>query len=80
MRFSPDSGLIKALISFWDSTNNVFCCSDFELSPTFEELSGLKGLNRDLHKTPLAPRNVNGNKFLEQMRINHPHMECLDNE
>ncbi|KAH0633813.1 hypothetical protein KY284_036599 [Solanum tuberosum] len=80
MRFSPDRDLIEALIPFWDSTSNVFRFSNFELTPTLEELGGFIGLGKDLRsKTLIAPRNVSGNKFLEQMHIIHPHKECFDN-
>ncbi|KAH0698805.1 hypothetical protein KY284_013020 [Solanum tuberosum] len=80
MRFSPDRDLIEALIPFWDSTSNMFRFSDFELTPTLEELGGFTGLGKDLRsKTLIAPRNVNGNKFLEQMHIIHPYKECFDN-
>ena len=77
MRFSPDRGLIEALIPFWDSTNNVFRFGDFKLTPTLEELGGFTGLGQDLRtKTLIAPRSVSRCKFLEQMHIIHPHKEC----
>ena len=80
MRFSPDRGLIETLIPFWDSTNNVFRFSDFELTSTLEELGGFTGLGQDLRtKTLIAPRSVSRGKFLEQMHIIHPHKECFDN-
>ncbi|KAH0638257.1 hypothetical protein KY289_038172 [Solanum tuberosum] len=80
MRFSPDRDLIEALIPFWDSTSNVFCFSDFELTPTLEELGGFTGLGKDLRsKTLMALRSVSGNKILEQMHIIHTHKECFDN-
>ncbi|KAG5620794.1 hypothetical protein H5410_006012 [Solanum commersonii] len=80
MRFSPDRDLIKALIPFWDSTSNVFCFNDFELTPTLKELGGFTGLGKDLRsKTLIAPKSVSRNKFLEQMHIIHPHKECFDN-
>ena len=77
MRFSRDRGLIEALIPFWDSTNNVFRFSDFDLTPTLEELGGFTGLGQDLRtKTLIAPRSVSRGKFLEQMHIIHTHKEC----
>ncbi|XP_049408501.1 uncharacterized protein LOC125871853 [Solanum stenotomum] len=80
MRFSPDRDLIEALIPFWDSESNVFRFSDFELTPTLEELGGFTGLGKDLRsKTLIAPRNVSGSKFLEQMHIIYPYKECFDN-
>ena len=80
MRVSPDIGLIEALIPFWDSTNNVFRFSDFELTPTLEELGGFTGLGQDLRtKTLIAPRSVSRGKLLEQMDIIHLHEECFDN-
>ncbi|KAH0714947.1 hypothetical protein KY284_007852 [Solanum tuberosum] len=80
MRFSPDRDLIEAFIPFWDSTSKVFRFSDFELTPTLEELGGFTGLGKDLRsKTLIAPRSVSGNKFLEQMHISHPHKECFEN-
>ncbi|KAK4729641.1 hypothetical protein R3W88_022629 [Solanum pinnatisectum] len=57
MNFSPNRDLIEALIPFWDSTNNVFCFSNFDLMPTLEELGGFIGLGKDLKsKTLIAPR------------------------
>lgn len=50
MIFSSNRGLIKPLISFLDSKNKAFCYSNFELTLTFEELSGLKVLSRGLKK------------------------------
>ena len=80
MRFSPDRGLIEALIPSWDSTNNVFRFSDFDLTPTLEELGGFTGLGQDLRtKTLIAPRSVSRGKLLEQMDIIHLHEECFDN-
>ncbi|KAH0709114.1 hypothetical protein KY284_010541 [Solanum tuberosum] len=80
VRFSPDRDLIEAFIPFWDSTSNVFHFSDFELTPTLEELGGFTWLGKDLRsKTLIAPRSVSGNKFLEQMHIIHPHKECFNN-
>nr|XP_004240681.1 uncharacterized protein LOC101266522 [Solanum lycopersicum] len=80
MRFSPDRDLIEALIPFWDSTNNVFRFSDFELTPSLEELGGFTGLGQDLRiKTLIAPRSVSRGKLLEQMDIIHLHEECFDN-
>ena len=82
MRFSLDRGLIEALIPFWDSTNNVFRFSDFELTPTLEEFGGFTGSGQDLRtKTLIAPRSVSRGKFLEQMHIIHTHkeFECFDN-
>ncbi|TMW81012.1 hypothetical protein EJD97_012825 [Solanum chilense] len=80
LRFSSDRGLIEALIPFWDSTNNVFRFSDFELTHTLEELGGFTGLGHDLRtKTLIAPRSVSRGKFLEQMHIIHLHKECFQN-
>ena len=77
MRFSLDRGLIKALIPFWNFTNNMFRFSYFELTPTLEELGGFTGLGQDLRtKTLIAPRSVSRGKFLEQMHIIHTHKEC----
>ncbi|KAH0642048.1 hypothetical protein KY289_033022 [Solanum tuberosum] len=54
--------------------------SNFELTPTLKKLGGFIGLGKDLRSnTLIAPRSVSGNKFLEQMHIIHPHMECFDN-
>ncbi|KAH0657993.1 hypothetical protein KY289_026741 [Solanum tuberosum] len=54
--------------------------SNFELTPTLEELGGFTGLGRDLRsKTLIAPRSVHKNKILEQMHIIHPHVESFNN-
>ena len=40
MSIKPREDLIKALVTFWDPLHNVFCFSDFELTPTLEEMAG----------------------------------------
>ncbi|KAG5599647.1 hypothetical protein H5410_031017 [Solanum commersonii] len=65
------------LMAWW---NDMHQFSNFELTPTLEELGGFIGLGMDLRsKTLIAPRSVRRNKYLEQMHIIHPHVESFDN-
>ncbi|XP_075099091.1 uncharacterized protein LOC142175977 [Nicotiana tabacum] len=57
LNVKPRSDIIEALIPFWDLTCNVFPFSDFELTPTLEEVAGYAGLNGNLRsRYPLSPR------------------------
>ncbi|XP_019250963.1 PREDICTED: uncharacterized protein LOC109229869 [Nicotiana attenuata] len=49
----PRDDLIKALITFWDPARNVFRFSDFEITPTLEEMAGYIEFGRDLRKQQL---------------------------
>ena len=80
IRFSPNRGLIDALILFWYFISNMLRFSDFELTPALEEWGGFIGLCKDLwSKTFITLRRISRNKILEQMHIIHPHKECFDN-
>ncbi|KAH0702038.1 hypothetical protein KY285_016316 [Solanum tuberosum] len=72
MRFSPDRDLIEALIPFWDSISNVFRFSDFELTPTLEELGGFTGLGKDLRsKNTHSPKKREGGQIF-RTNAHHP--------
>ncbi|KAG5614254.1 hypothetical protein H5410_014078 [Solanum commersonii] len=43
MEIDPRRDVIEALIPFWDSKNNVFRFSDFEMTPTLEEIASFMG-------------------------------------
>ncbi|KAH0700844.1 hypothetical protein KY290_015716 [Solanum tuberosum] len=43
MQVEPKRDVIEALLSFWDPTNNVFRVSNFEMTPTMEEIAGFTG-------------------------------------
>ncbi|KAG5575519.1 hypothetical protein H5410_055653, partial [Solanum commersonii] len=45
----PKRDVIKALLSFWNPTNNVFHFSNFEMTPTLEEIAGFTGFGVRLH-------------------------------
>ncbi|KAH0633002.1 hypothetical protein KY284_035788 [Solanum tuberosum] len=43
LEIDPRRDVIEALIPFWDSKNNVFRFSDFEMTPTLEEIASFMG-------------------------------------
>ncbi|KAF3675416.1 putative protein S-acyltransferase 11-like [Capsicum annuum] len=43
MATNSKGDVIDALLSFWDPLNNMFCFSNFELTPTLEEITGYAG-------------------------------------
>ncbi|XP_060173399.1 uncharacterized protein LOC132604086 [Lycium barbarum] len=70
MKIDPRRDVIDALLSFWDPTKNVFRFSDFELTPTLEEIAGYTGLGENLHRQKLAAlRLISVNSFLTKMNI-----------
>ncbi|XP_019235757.1 PREDICTED: uncharacterized protein LOC109216083 [Nicotiana attenuata] len=71
LKIKPRLDVIEALIPFWDPTHNVFHFSDFELTPTLEEIAGYAGLSENLRsRYPVAPRTVTPHKFLDLLSIN----------
>ncbi|XP_070019475.1 uncharacterized protein [Nicotiana sylvestris] len=44
LKIRPRGDIIKALVTFWDPAHNVFHFSDFELTPTLEEIAGYIGI------------------------------------
>ena len=70
LKIRPKGDVIKALVTFWDPAHNVFHFSDFELTPTLEEIAGYMGSTEGLrHKYPIAPRAVNSHKFMDLLKI-----------
>ncbi|XP_070022661.1 uncharacterized protein [Nicotiana sylvestris] len=70
LNVKPRLDIIEAFIPFWDPTRNVFLFSDFELTPTLEEVEGYAGLNRNLRsRYPLSPRPISPHKFLDLLSI-----------
>ncbi|XP_075096522.1 uncharacterized protein LOC142174597 [Nicotiana tabacum] len=66
----PKVDVIKALVPFWDPAHNIFRFSDFELTPTLEEMAGYAGLSPNFRTLyPLAPRPVTSHKFLDLLSI-----------
>ena len=66
----PRCDIIKALVTFWDPAHNVFHFSDFELTPTLEEVAGYMDITEGLkHKYLIAPRAVNSHKFMDLLKI-----------
>ena len=41
LNVEPRRDVIESLVQFWDPSNNVFRFSDFELTPTLEEIGRL---------------------------------------
>ncbi|XP_075097487.1 uncharacterized protein LOC142174934 [Nicotiana tabacum] len=71
LKIRPRGDIIKALVTFWDPTHNVFHFSDFELTPTLEEIAGYMKSTAGLrHKYLIAPRAVNSHKFMDLLKIN----------
>lgn len=48
MKVKPQDDQIKALVTFWDPVHNVLRFSNFEPTPTLEEIDGYSGFDRDL--------------------------------
>jgi len=70
LNIKPRLDVIEALIPFWDPTRNVFRFSDFELTPTLEEIAGYAGLSGNLRsRYPVSPRPVSPHKFLDMLSI-----------
>ncbi|KAH0715176.1 hypothetical protein KY284_008081 [Solanum tuberosum] len=42
MHVDPKGDVIEALLTFWDSANNVFCFMNFELTPILEKIAGME--------------------------------------
>ncbi|KAH0635947.1 hypothetical protein KY289_035862 [Solanum tuberosum] len=85
MEIDSRRDVIEALIPFWDPKNNVFQFSDFEMTPTLEEIASLMGKgssvrDADLHnKKPIIPKNVDAKKFLDLSKINQIEKDSLIN-
>ncbi|KAH0689561.1 hypothetical protein KY290_017751 [Solanum tuberosum] len=70
MQVKPKRDVTEALLSFWDPTNNVFRFSNFEMTPTLEEITGFTGFGLMLHHQRLiAPRGISINKFFQHLSI-----------
>lgn len=66
----PREELIKALVTFWDHVHNVFHFSDFEITPTLEEIAGYIKFGQDLRKQQLIfPRVPSVHKFFDLLNI-----------
>ncbi|KAH0637875.1 hypothetical protein KY289_037790 [Solanum tuberosum] len=79
MQVEPKRDVIEALLSFWDPTNNVFRFSNFEMTPTLEEIAGFTGFGVRLHHQRLiAPRGISINKFFQHLSICKVKEKSLD--
>ncbi|KAK4733627.1 hypothetical protein R3W88_007888 [Solanum pinnatisectum] len=74
MQVEPKRDVIEALLSFWDPTNNVFHFSNFEMTPTLEEIVGFTGFRVRLHHQ----RGISINKFFQHLNICKVREESLD--
>uniref|UniRef100_A0A1S4A7N6 DUF7745 domain-containing protein n=1 Tax=Nicotiana tabacum TaxID=4097 RepID=A0A1S4A7N6_TOBAC len=71
MKVKPQNDLIEALVTFWDPVHNVFCFSDFELTPTLEEIAGYSRFGGDLRNQKLIfPRALSVHRFFDLLNIN----------
>jgi len=71
LEIQPRGDIIRALVTYWDPAHNVFHFSDFELTPTLEEMAGYIG-NAELplrQKYLVAPRVVTVHRFLDSLKI-----------
>ncbi|KAH0768749.1 hypothetical protein KY290_012730 [Solanum tuberosum] len=79
MQVEPKRDVIEALLSFWDPTNNVFRFSNFEMTPTLEEIAGFTEFGVRLHHQRLiAPRGISINKFFQHLSICKVKEKSLD--
>ncbi|KAH0682854.1 hypothetical protein KY290_021455 [Solanum tuberosum] len=79
MQVEPKRDVIEALLSFWDPTNNIFRFSNFEMTPTLEEIAGFTGFGVRLHHQRLiAPRGISINKFFQHLNICKVREKSLD--
>uniref|UniRef100_A0A1S4C361 DUF7745 domain-containing protein n=1 Tax=Nicotiana tabacum TaxID=4097 RepID=A0A1S4C361_TOBAC len=70
MKIKPRDDLIEALVTFWDHVHNVFRFSNFELTPTLEEIAGYSGFGRDLRNQELIfPRALFVHRFFDLLNI-----------
>uniref|UniRef100_A0A1S3ZJS5 DUF7745 domain-containing protein n=1 Tax=Nicotiana tabacum TaxID=4097 RepID=A0A1S3ZJS5_TOBAC len=70
MKIKPQDDLIEALVTFWDLVHNVFRFSDFELTPTLEEIAEYFGFGRDLRNQELIfPRALSVHRFFDLLNI-----------
>ncbi|KAH0739985.1 hypothetical protein KY290_033028 [Solanum tuberosum] len=85
MEIDPKRNVIEALIPFWDPKNNVFRFSDFEMTPTLEEITSFMGKGSSVrgadlrNKKPIISKTVNAKKFLKLLKINQIEKESLKN-
>ncbi|XP_075084652.1 uncharacterized protein LOC107777302 [Nicotiana tabacum] len=71
LEIKPRGDIIRALVTCWDPTHNVFHFTDFELTPTLEEKVGYIG-NAEVplrEKYLIAPRAITVHRFLDSLKI-----------
>ncbi|XP_019241850.1 PREDICTED: uncharacterized protein LOC109221872 [Nicotiana attenuata] len=72
MKVKPRDDLIEALVTFWDPVHNVFRFSNFELTPTLEEIAGYSRFGRDLRKQKLTfPKAPSVHRFFGLLNISN---------
>ncbi|XP_070015859.1 uncharacterized protein [Nicotiana sylvestris] len=72
MKVKQRDDLITALVTFWDHVHNVFRFSDFELTPTLEEIAGYSGFDGDLRKQNLIfPKAPSVHRFFGLLNISN---------
>jgi len=71
LNIQPRGDIIRALVAHWDSAHNVFHFSDFELTPTLEEIAGYIGSDQAplRFKYLIAPRAITIHRFLDSLKI-----------
>ncbi|KAH0682672.1 hypothetical protein KY290_021253 [Solanum tuberosum] len=85
MEINPRRDVTEALIPFWDPKNKVFRFSNFEMTPTLEEIASFRGKESSIWgadlriKRPTILKYVDANKFLDLLKINQTDKESLKN-
>ncbi|KAM3376280.1 hypothetical protein P3S68_014995 [Capsicum galapagoense] len=77
----PRRDVIESLVQFWDPSNNVFRFSDFELTPTLEEIGAFIRKGKNLRREePMIPKHVTFERFFELLHIKEKNIGgCLEN-
>ncbi|XP_070026695.1 uncharacterized protein [Nicotiana sylvestris] len=72
MKVKPRDDLITALVTFWDPIHNVFRFSDFELTPTLEEIAGYSCFDGDLrNQNIIFPKAPSVHRFFGFLNISN---------
>ncbi|XP_060197612.1 uncharacterized protein LOC132626680 [Lycium barbarum] len=78
-QITPDKHVIRALLQFWDPNRVVFKFKDFELIPTFKEISYFTSLKYQ-ERGQIIPYSQSGKKFLRYLGLkNTKELRCFEN-
>ncbi|KAH0650343.1 hypothetical protein KY284_030255 [Solanum tuberosum] len=68
LNVEANKSLITLMIEFWQPTTVTFQFTDFEITPTLEEISQIANLPL-VGRVPLAPRTTSGINFLQSLGL-----------